>query len=40
MIIFHDYRQLGVKTKMAAVSHIEFLTLDRKALESCVKPHF
>ena len=25
---------------MAAVGHIEFLTLDKKALGSCVIPHF
>ena len=31
---------LGGKTKMAAVSHIEFLIFDRTALESFVISHF
>ena len=40
MIIFTIKGHLGVKTKMAAVNHIEFLTFDRIALESYVIPHF
>ena len=42
MIIFMIKCHLGVKTKMAAISHIyiEFLTFEKIAPESYVIPHF
>ena len=40
MIIFTIESDLGVKSKMAVVGHIEFLSFDRIALESYVIPHF
>ena len=39
MIIFTTEGHLVVKTKMAAIGHIEFLPFYRISLESCVIPH-